>query len=75
MKTITKQIRAERKLDAQCRQEAYSLLTLEQKLARLDAQCASRSSEGTELPINGAKKQRARLEMTKSPETKRSPKS
>jgi hypothetical protein len=63
MKTITKQIRAERRLVASDRKQAYDLLTIDQKLAR--------------LPVNGAKKQRARLLAQlpePAPNTKRSPK-
>lgn len=48
MKTITKQIRSERRKDAEQRQEEYSKLTSQQKL--------------DQLPINGAAKQRAKLE-------------
>lgn len=47
MKTITKQIRSERKKEAETRQEKYNLLSKEQKLAK--------------LPIEGANKQRAKL--------------
>lgn len=44
---VTKSMRAERKAKAEQRQEEYNKLTLEQKLAK--------------LPIDGARRQRARL--------------
>lgn len=47
MMTITKQIRAERRVKAEKMAEAYSKLTLEQKIAK--------------LPIDGAKRQWERL--------------
>lgn len=48
MRTITKRIKAERRAEAEKRNEAYNQLTLAEKLAR--------------LPADGCKKQRARLE-------------
>ena len=63
MKTITKQIRAERRAKSEELKKAYDALTIDQKLAK--------------LPINGAKKQRARLLAqlpAPAPNTKRSPK-
>lgn len=47
MKTITSQMRAERRAIAEARQEAYNKLSLAEKLAK--------------LPENGATKQRAKL--------------
>jgi len=47
-KPVTKQMRAERRKRAEEMQVEYDKLTLQQKLDR--------------LPVNGAKKQRARLE-------------